>query len=101
MKIEDKFHDEMKKIYLKAKEEAHYPANRFIQMVSNDGGLETAKKLIMKEGGSDGFTNLWERNRLDLTVEALVIRAEFASLFSEEEIKICKERLKKYGYENL
>jgi hypothetical protein len=42
---------------------------------------------------------LWENKRLDLSVEALVIRPEYHSLFSGEERKICIERLKEFGYE--
>jgi hypothetical protein len=32
---------------------------------------------------SDGFAQLWERKRIILTVEALVIDPKFSELFSE------------------
>jgi len=101
MTIEEKFHQEMINIYKKAKAEAHYTATRFFHMVDSEGGLATAKKLIMRDDDSAGFASLWERNRLDLTVEALVIREEFRSLFSEEEIEKCKKKLRNHGFKTL
>ena len=37
--------------------------------------------------------------RLDLTVEAQVLRPEFADLFSEDERDLCRRRLTDYGYQ--
>lgn len=100
MKLEDEFHIELIEVYKRAKSETGYNATRFLQMISApSGGYVAAKKLIIQEGGSGGFTNLWELHRLDLTVEAGVIKDEYASLFSDEEIVICKKRLINYGYE--
>jgi hypothetical protein len=48
---------------------------------------------------SDGFTTLWEHGRLDLSVEAHVLRPEFVGLFSAEERAIAAKRLSDYGYE--
>jgi hypothetical protein len=42
---------------------------------------------------------LWERGRLDLTVEALVFdNAKFQSLFTAEEVEIARKRLVRYEY---
>lgn len=100
MNLESEFNKEMINIYTIAKKEEKYVASRFLQLVSSEGGLSAAKKLISKEGGSDGFTRLWELGRLDLSVEALVLKNKYKSLFSEEEIKISKNRLEAYGYCN-
>ena len=43
------------------------------------------------------FTTLWELKRLDLSVEAFVLRSEYAPLFTEEERGIARARLKEYG----
>jgi hypothetical protein len=46
-----------------------------------------------------GFTSLWERKRLDLTVEAVILEeTKSHPLFTEEEIEICRKRLRGYGY---
>jgi hypothetical protein len=47
---------------------------------------------------SDGFAELWERGRLDLTVEALVAEPKFSELFSENEIAVARRRLEQFGY---
>jgi hypothetical protein len=96
--LENQFHQDMVGIYETAKKELHYNASYFIQMVGEYGGLKTAQKLIWASEVSSGFTILWEHQRLDLSVEALVLRPEYVSLFIDEERKIAQDRLAQYGY---
>lgn len=96
--LEKKFNEDMMKIYKTAKKELKYNANRFLQMISCDGGLQTAKKLIAKKESAEGFEVLWLNGRLELSVEAHVLRPEYRELFTEEERNICSERLKNVGY---
>jgi len=86
-------------VYNSAKELGYTPT-RFIQMVSEKGGYQTAKDLIYKNEPSDGFTTLWELNRLDLSMEAHVLKAEYNDIFTEEERRICRSRLIEYKYLN-
>jgi hypothetical protein len=95
--LERKFYNEMKNIYIKADRECGYRPTRFLQMLSEKGGVETAKSLIKKPGGTEGFEKLCLLGRLDLSIEALVIKEEFKSLFTDEDIKLCREKLKEYG----
>lgn len=98
--LENRFHEAMVDIYRRAKAEAAYNATRYIQMVSDHGGVEAAKILINAETPSDGYTELWRRGRLDLTVEALVIEdPQWHSLFDPTEIARARQRLKDYHYE--
>jgi hypothetical protein len=96
--LEGAFHTAMVDVYQRAKREAGYHATYFIQMVSDRGGLATARHLLHASRVSEGFTALWERRRLDLTVEAVVLQERFASLFSDEEREIARTRLAQYGY---
>jgi len=81
--LENEFHEAMLDIYRKAKSEAKYNAQRFLQMVVDHGGIEAAKMLINSETVSEGYTALWERGRLDLTVEANGARnKKYHSFFS-------------------
>jgi hypothetical protein len=98
-KLINEFHKDMLKIYENAKKECGYNASRFIQMVANEGGYNVAKKFIHSNTPSDGFIKLWELNRLDLTVEALILKEKYQPLFSNEEREIVKNRLKEYGYD--
>lgn len=84
--------------YVRAKKEANYTAGYFFEMLSSYGGLGTAHRLLATSEVSAGFTALFERRRLDLTVEALVVKPEFAGLFTEDELEIARERLRRLGY---
>ncbi len=68
------------------------------RLVAREGGLKAAKQLISKSGGTYGFEVLWENNRLDLSVEALVLKPEYNDLFTDEEREICRKRLIEFGY---
>jgi hypothetical protein len=69
--LEQQFTRAMFDIYRRAKTEAGYNATIFLQMISDRGGLDTAKKLINASKPSDGYTHLYERGHLNLTVEAV------------------------------
>jgi hypothetical protein len=90
--LEDQFHLEMLLIYEEAKEFGYYPA-RFLGLVHARGGLRAAKELLWKEGVSDGFIRLWKEDRLDISVEALVLRDPWNTLFTEEELNVARQRL--------
>jgi hypothetical protein len=95
--LELDFHAAMVNIYRRAKQEADYNAARYIQMVIDQGGREAAKILINADHPSDGYTVLWSRGRLDLTVEALVIEnPQWHSLFTPAEIERARYRLDQY-----
>ena len=96
--MEKKFHEDMRDIYLTAKKELKYNASRFWQLVCEKGGLQAAKTLIAKDGGTYGFEILWEHGRLDLSVEAHVLNSEYADLFNDDERKMCRDRLEHFGF---
>ncbi|ABE61208.1 uncharacterized conserved protein [Nitrobacter hamburgensis X14] len=97
--LKQEFQVELFNAYKRAKDEAKYHATIFIQMLTDRGGLETAKFLINSPKVSDGYTALYERERLDLTVEAIVAEnSKWHPLFTTEEIDRCHKRLAQYGY---
>lgn len=97
--LENQFHDKMLEIYYQVKKEVGYTAVRYLMKVRKDGGLNAARYwLTKKKTLTKGFLLLHDHGRLDLTFEALVISEPWKSLFSDEEIRIAQERLKKAGY---
>jgi hypothetical protein len=92
------FDDAMMDVYKRALNESGYKATRFLQMLHEHRGLETARILLHASNVSEGYVALWERKRLDLTVEALVLAPEWRGLFSEQEHEIARRRLAEYGY---
>lgn len=88
-------------IYQRAKAEAGYSATIFFRMLSERGGLATASYLINSPTPSDGYTHLYERGRLDLSVEALVVEnTRWHGLFTDEELAKANRRLRDYGYKS-
>lgn len=95
----EQFDEEMLNIYRRALAEAHYNATRFLQMLQDHRGLETARILLHSQHVSEGYTALWQRGRLDLTVEAVIYEnGKWHRLFTQEELEVCKSRLQDYGY---
>ncbi len=98
--LEYEFKLAMVDIYNRAKNEAGYTASIFNNMIYERGALSTAKFLINASNVSDGYTELFKRNRLDLTVEALVLEnPKWHPLFTESDLARCRKRLKEYRYE--
>jgi hypothetical protein len=93
------FNQAMQAVYVRAKQEAGYTASYYFEMLHQYGGLETAHRLLASSAASDGFTALWERRRLDLTVENVALRPEFQSLFTGEELDTARRRLADYGFD--
>ena len=95
----DEFNRDMMAVYTKAKKECNYNATRYLQMISEYGGLPTAKKLLVNNKIHDGLTALYLCNCLDLTVEALVLQKKYRCLFTKEELKTAKKRLHDLNYQ--
>ena len=96
--LERDFDKAMIEIYTRARDEAHYTATRFLNMITAQGGLEAARSLLYAQGISEGYVALFMRRRLDLTMEAVILQPEWDELFTEEERDIARRRLKDYGY---
>ena len=97
--LAEQFDEAMFSIYRRAKTEAGYNAKIFLGMVADKGGVSTAKYLINRDQPSDGYTHLYERGRLDLTVEAMVVEGPvWHELFAVEELTRARKRLTQYGY---
>jgi hypothetical protein len=96
--LEKEFHKRMVDIYRDAKS-IGYTATRFLSMLNEHGGLETARILLHSPHVSEGYTALWERGRLDLTVEAVLLEPQWSELFTTSEKAIAVRRLRDYGYQ--
>jgi hypothetical protein len=92
------FHNEMLGIYEKAKEECGYNAIRFLEKVKAVGGVTAAKQWLSKDTPQEGLFKLWELGRLDLSMEALVLRKQFRKLFTDEELTQARKRLHDLNY---
>ena len=92
------FHEAMLDIYRTAKTECGYNANYFLGMVAEHGGVQAARQLLQSKGISDGLIRLSECGRLDISMEALVLKNQWQSLFTDEELEIARTRLKELEF---
>jgi hypothetical protein len=98
MDLAKKFDKELRRLVERVISETAYRPERFIQMLNEHGGFQTAKILLHDKKLSEGFVKLWELGRLDLTMEAIILKKSWRELFAEEELKIAKKRLIDLGY---
>ena len=96
--LEDELHEEMELLYKRAGEETNYWGNRYLQVVRRNGGLKTAKKMLHSKtsGQRAGLDRLLKAGRPELTLEYLVLKSKYRTLFTNEEINVAKERLKSF-----
>ena len=97
LELQNEFNREMLALPNATKEFGYNPSY-FIRMVKRDGGLLAAKKLIMKPKISDGLKKLQQCGRLDLSIEATVLKEKYRPLFTDEERQTCLEILGQLGY---
>lgn len=96
--LEKSFDGEMRNIYQRALSECQYRATRFLNTINEHGGYAAARQLLASPKYSEGLTKLWELGRLDISMEALVLKAPWKTLFTEQELQIARKRLQELGY---
>jgi 5-methylcytosine-specific restriction protein A len=90
--------DVMLELFSRAGEETGYWGRYYLRDVRNKGGFETAREMLKPRKANaefhKGFKALLDSGRADeLSVEAIVLRDEFRSLFSPVEIAEAQRRL--------
>ena len=94
MTLENEFHEEMLSLYRETGKAIGYWANYYLRGVRNKGGLAYAKQLLSPGRKRDsGLQRLMDAGRVDLSVEARVLKPRFSSLFSPIEVAEASRRL--------
>jgi|WetSurMetagenome_2_1015567.scaffolds.fasta_scaffold624069_1 hypothetical protein len=96
--LEKEFHRDMVGIYEKAKNECGYIATRFLQKVTEDGGLAAARQWFSSDKPQEGLFKLYDLHRLDISMEALVLLTKYKPLFTDSELARAKMRLQQLNY---
>lgn len=92
------FHNEMITLYKRIRKELKYTPPQLFEMINKYGGYEASIKFIITDMNTFVFTLLWENQRLDLSIEALITKSCYETLFPEDVIKFCTKRLQDYNY---
>lgn len=61
------------------------------------GGVKAVKQMLSRRQETRQFEPLKKLKRLDLSVEALVVKGKYASLFTDEEVNACLDALLEGG----
>lgn len=74
------------------------PTARMRHQAAELGAENAAHRCLRGHHCSDGFAQLQEKNRLDLSLEALILKPEYGGLFCDEEANEALNRLLEAGY---
>lgn len=69
-----------------------------LRMIEDWGGAVGAVQQLIRNRPSDTFVLLLQKNRLDLTVEALALHEQWSTLFEESDLALARKRLREVGY---
>jgi hypothetical protein len=70
-----------------------YAPTQFEQMIEKIHPVEVAKKFVASGVFQHGFTELNKMGRPDLTVEGIMLKGKYASIFTPEELRAAQWRL--------
>ena len=71
---------------------------RFAERIRSRGGVDAVREYLHRHRPSDAFGTLADAGRLDLSMEARVIKGTFGMLFTDEEADACLALLLENGY---
>lgn len=74
-------------------EKLGYRPTGMLDLMERRGAVDAARHLLAKPP-SDGFARLFELGRLDLAIESIVLKPEWTGLFSDEERRVARRRLR-------
>lgn len=96
--LEKKLQQEVIKNCEVAEKEYGCKMTRFLQTIDKFGIVRTAQEIFRKGRTSDCFNKLAEAGQLELTMEAIIVKGEYAELFTDEQVNYCYELLCENGY---
>jgi hypothetical protein len=99
--LEEEFNEAMLRRYTEEIPRAiHYRPSRVIDMLLEHRALETVRRLKEQypNHNSQGYEELWLRDRLDLSLDFFMLYEKYTTLFTEEELKWARKGLDDYGY---
>ncbi len=88
--------DEFRAAILAATEESKglgYNPTKFIEMAKQSHPVEIGKKFVASGHFQAGIIEMAKRNRKDLTIEWVMLRPQFSSLFTSAELEAAQWRL--------
>jgi hypothetical protein len=98
-RLERDFTEDMYENYRYLVRTADYRAERFLHLVTMHGGVAPTREALGMAEPPGGFHRLRALGLLERTVEAYVLRPEYAPLFDQMEREVARRRLEEYGFD--
>ena len=89
----------MEEKFLSALSSAREQAAKLGVRIRPVADMTAARRCLSGHRESDGFFLLADLGRLDLSLEALAVKKQFTSLFTDEEANAALDRLLSAGYQ--
>ena len=96
--LEKKFSEEWMKKAEEAQGMDDYNAARLLKNIQERGVVLVARRALERNGCSENFELLKKNRRLDLSMEALIVKGEYGTLFEDDEVNQCLALLCECGY---
>lgn len=96
-KLETEFTLELLETLKMAEEATGTAETRLAAQAQSLGGPAAVRQLLSRGQTTRQFEPLRKQGRLELSVEALVTRGKYASLFSDQEVDLCLGALLEAG----
>lgn len=92
-KLEKKLQEEVIKNCEIAEKEYGCKMTRLLETINRFGIVRTAQEILRKGRTSDCFNKLVEKGAIGLTMEATIVKSQYAELFTDEEVNACFDLL--------
>ena len=84
--------------FLESVEKARQTAEKLGVRIRPLADMKAVHRVLSGHRESDGFYQLADKGRLELTLEALAVQKQFTALFNDEEANNALSRLLEAGY---
>ena len=98
MGLADEFQQEALETCRILSRQYHYNPTIFLRMIQESGAVGAAQRLLRTTDVQYGFSKLWELDKLEMSIEAMALKAKYGSLFTPEELATARKRLDKVDY---
>lgn len=93
-----RFSEAVADLYKRTQIECNHRQTFLKDLVDSMGGYRAAKKILGNKKYLIGLASLKNYNRLDLSVEALVVDPQWDGIFTRRQLEVANSRLAQYGY---
>ncbi|KAF0187236.1 MAG: hypothetical protein FD163_511 [Hyphomonadaceae bacterium] len=93
-----RFSEAVSGLYKRTQIECNHRQTFLKDLADSIGGYRAAKKILGNKKYLIGIASLKNYNRLDLSVEALVVDPQWEGIFTKRQLEVARERLSQYGF---